>query len=825
MWAIMAELLLRLHRLHRLHPDRSPFFSTTLIQHFLLDRGQFYGCGFCLLLLYRFRASWVALGVFLEHLRVQILFLLSATVGFLGTGRIRFGLRVIVATVPSCFEQLDHVGDEVHDLHGGFTLALLDNLFSKRLRTAKSTLKCRLGFSRVLKGALDKVICKPNDISCWEESIINAIRSWGMPGGSLQLLRETLAKSSPNLSDVDDEDIDLGDRNTNDATLEDLKTKHPFKPAPYLPHIPYDHHHLIASLTVVLDIIKSFSRGTSCGRDGLRTQHLIDCLSGYVVAVSDELVSSITQVVNLILDRSYPKMLGEYIASAPFTPLVKPGDDGYLDDLQFGVGVSGGSEAILHVVNRLIEGYGDDVGLSMFLVDFKNAFNLVGQEVMLREIHLRCPDISRWVEFCYSNLARLYYGEHTLCSCQGVQQGDPLGPLLFALVLHPLICKIRNSFTLSLQAWYLDDGTIVGDTLVVGKVLELIMEDGPWYGLHLNVDKTEVFWPKEDPRSRLTGVFSSNIARPSHGVKLLGRPSSVDFDFCSQLVMKRVAKTIELMDAVATINDPQCELLLLRSCTGISNLYFSMRTCSPHVFESAQHYFNVALHSSLERIVTASGPGFASDVLNYAFLASRLQSAGLQTMLLRHTNIMALWKSQMEDHTSDWLRTVPIFGLGQTMNACSRVFARDIYGDHAVSCAGIIGIKHRHNIVRDTLIDICYRSGILAGKEVGIGSSNLRQTGMADFVPGRVVIEAAQRKRGKYMDKCAAIGYGFLPFSFSSLGELEADAVILMKQIRKFSVTQDTRVRVAVHIFNRIGFSIAKGVGAQIVSRLPSNFL
>ncbi|GKB65596.1 hypothetical protein Tco_0921782, partial [Tanacetum coccineum] len=194
---------------------------------------------------------------------------------------------------------------------------------------------------------------------------------------------------------------------------------------------------------------------------------------------------------------------------------------------------------------------------------------------------------------------------------------------------------------------------------------------------------------------------------------------------------------------------------------------------------------------------------------------------------------MALWKSQMEDHTSDWLRTVPISGLGQTMNGktyrcvlcyrlgipsfsvlkpCSRVFARDIYGDHAVSCAGIIGIKHRHDIVRDTLIDICYRSGILAGKEVGIGSSNLRQTGMADFVPGRVVIEAAQRKRGKYMDKCAAIGYGFLPFSFSSLGELEADAVILMKRIRKFSVTQDTGIRVAVHIFNRIGFSIAKGV-------------
>ncbi|GKE81464.1 hypothetical protein Tco_1551464 [Tanacetum coccineum] len=109
--------------------------------------------------------------------------------------------------------------------------------------------------------------------------------------------------------------------------------------------------------------------------------------------------------------------------------------------------------------------------------------------------------------------------------------------------------------------------------------------------------------------------------------------------------MNRVAKTIELMDAVAKINDHQCEFLLLRSCTGISKLYFSMRTCSPIIFESAQSSFDVALRSSLELIATASGPGFddwqsrlanlpfafeglgfysAGDVLNYAFLASRL---------------------------------------------------------------------------------------------------------------------------------------------------------------------------------------------------------
>ncbi|GKB90625.1 hypothetical protein Tco_0962897 [Tanacetum coccineum] len=375
----------------------------------------------------------------------------------------------------------------------------------------------------------------------------------------------------------------------------------------------------------------------------------------------------------------------------------------------------------------------------------------------------------------------------------------------------------------------------------------------------------------------------------------------------------------------------------------------------------AQHSFDAALRSALERIVTASRSGFgdwqwrlatlpfsfgglgvycAGDVLNYAFLASRLQSASLQTKLLLHSGIVAsrpafndalcafnvkmetdllssaseiaapklmkklahiyftrvtqtaestfsissrqiaLWQSQMDDHTSDWIRVVPISGLGQTMNgktyrcvlcyrlgvplfsvsklcsACSKVFTGDIYGDHDVSCAGIIGIKHRHNVVRDTLVDICFRSGISAGKEVDIGlgggcdkplrpadmllyswdegldvcvdltgSSPLTQTGMVNFVPGRAVIDAAHRKRVKYEAKCADIGYGFLPFSFSSLGELDKDAVTLLKRIRKFSVTQDIGARAVVHIFNRISFAIAKGVGAQLVSRLPTNFL
>ncbi|GKE44157.1 hypothetical protein Tco_1471441 [Tanacetum coccineum] len=157
------------------------------------------------------------------------------------------------------------------------------------------------------------------------------------------------------------------------------------------------------------------------------------------------------------------------------------------------------------------------------------------------------------------------------------------------------------------------------------------------------------------PRNRFAGVLPPNISRLLHGVKLLGGPGSADFDFSSELMMKRVTKSIELMDVVAKINDPPCELLLLRAYVGISKLYFVTHTCPPWVIKRAQCSIDAALRSALERIDTTSGPGFGDwqwrlstlpsafgglgvystgDFLNYTFLVSRLQYVGLQTKML-----------------------------------------------------------------------------------------------------------------------------------------------------------------------------------------------
>jgi hypothetical protein len=54
-----------------------------------------------------------------------------------------------------------------------------------------------------------------------------------------------------------------------------------------------------------------------------------------------------------------------------------------------------------------------------------------------------------------------------------------------------LALRIKDEFPhLDLCVFYLDDGVIIGNI-----VFQLIQENGPALGLHLNVKKNEIWWP------------------------------------------------------------------------------------------------------------------------------------------------------------------------------------------------------------------------------------------------------------------------------------------------------------------------------------------
>ena len=107
--------------------------------------------------------------------------------------------------------------------------------------------------------------------------------------------------------------------------------------------------------------------------------------------------------------------------------------------------VSLGCEAIVHSVNRVLENPSiPDSGKWTLLMDFSNAFNCIDWSAMFCEVRSRLPALSPWVERCYVCQPLLHFGSHSLLSCIGVQQGDPLGPLGFALILQPIVEQIKQ---------------------------------------------------------------------------------------------------------------------------------------------------------------------------------------------------------------------------------------------------------------------------------------------------------------------------------------------------------------------------------------------
>ena len=97
------------------------------------------------------------------------------------------------------------------------------------------------------------------------------------------------------------------------------------------------------------------------------------------------------------------------------------------------------------------------------------------------------------------------------------------------------------------NAWYLDDGTLIGDSKEVAKALDIITVIGPKLGLQLNIKKTELFWPSCDGKKLWEGLFPADIGRPPLGVKLLGGAVSRDASFIRNLAIKKAENTVNLM--------------------------------------------------------------------------------------------------------------------------------------------------------------------------------------------------------------------------------------------------------------------------------------
>ena len=81
-------------------------------------------------------------------------------------------------------------------------------------------------------------------------------------------------------------------------------------------------------------------------------------------------------------------------------------------------------------------------------LDFRNAFNSVCRDTVRDGVATYIPDLLSYFNSAYGATYRLSFGGYTIDSAEGVQQGNPLGPIFFSLAVHHLLSAIQSEFWL-----------------------------------------------------------------------------------------------------------------------------------------------------------------------------------------------------------------------------------------------------------------------------------------------------------------------------------------------------------------------------------------
>ena len=414
----------------------------------------------------------------------------------------------------------------------------------------------------------------------------------------------------------------------------------------------------LADVDLVNKCIRSFHRLSGGGPSGLRPIHLKNCLA---TEHRDEVLERCCALLNVLAKGEAPATLAPFLAGASLTALPKK-DDGirpvavgevwrrltakflcntykeqarsYFFPLQIGVAQPLGTEIGLETARQWTDRNKNNLSALLVKIDFTNAFNCVDRQVFLEQCRHQFPGLARWAEWCYANPTNLYFGSEIISSEKGVQQGDPIGPLLFALALQPLLLELNNGRSdngLQLVYSYLDDLILAGEQQAVAGAFHFLKAAASQMGLEFNTSKCEVIPAAGHDATIINDLFPSNVIFRDNGdFELLGGPIGSD-DFCNNHTQARVGKAVVLLEALGELPDPQVALTLLRHCASFGKLVYSLRVVPHYKHKSALQCFDNAVRDCIESFLCCS---FSDSEWSLAGLSSKMGGLGLRNVEL-----------------------------------------------------------------------------------------------------------------------------------------------------------------------------------------------
>jgi hypothetical protein len=293
--------------------------------------------------------------------------------------------------------------------------------------------------------------------------------------------------------------------------------------------------------------------------------------------------------------------------------LLKPGlDDQFLPE-QRGVGASDGCTRIVSQLRDVMGRHTDDPDFVIALIDAENAFNNISRAGFRKLVREREPWLAPFVDMCYEDPSILRYGDLSISSQEGTQQGDPLGPYLFSIVLQPIIDEIASKVPgLAFHAWFLDDGTFAGSAADVRAAIaildsELARACGFFRNpvkcelIYLNAEAANVTVPLAPADAEQQHAQPEPDVAPEPGMISLGEAAGIPqanirFDgnfvllglpigtprFSADFILKHaVVKNARVLERAQLIDDWQTEAGIYRSTAGCCKVVHLMRGVPP----------------------------------------------------------------------------------------------------------------------------------------------------------------------------------------------------------------------------------------------------
>ena len=328
-----------------------------------------------------------------------------------------------------------------------------------------------------------------------------------------------------------------------------------------------------ADMEQVRKALLSFPSTSGEGGSGLRPSHVRDALRP---ASSDLLLRLLSEVVSLLVREKFPSAsivalrkpngslrpiaIGETIrrlTSKVAVDLITERAREIFEPLQLGVKTPNGCKAIIHVARQWLSRHRTNPDKVAVSVDVSNAFSTVHRAAVLRAVRVHFPSLSQWVDCCYRHESTLFTGSgnvalQSIRSARGVQQGDPLGPVLFALAVHPAIAEagaateVSHPGGIDVCSFFLDDGFCAGSSAVVRCFFSALTEGFRRIGLTVNLDNTEVIPARSLAQSFCPADFQECSWNSTSNFKLLGAPVGSDA-WCEELLGRRVGKARALL--------------------------------------------------------------------------------------------------------------------------------------------------------------------------------------------------------------------------------------------------------------------------------------